>query len=106
MKEKFTCGICTSSRIESKHKVYKKYLNSSTRLRCLYKVFKDLEEEEISNFREEISKLGMFENQKLEQSDLIKHFQPIYSNYAIRKLKGNLMESVNYSVEKKNPNLW
>ena len=106
MKEKFTCGICTSSRIESKHRVYKKYLNSTTRLACLFRVFKDLEEVEITNFKEEVSKLDVLENQNLENSDLIKQFQSTYSTYVIRKLKNNLMESVNYSVEKKSTNIW
>jgi len=107
MKESFSCGICTTSRIESKHRVYKRYLNSSIKLACLFQIFKDLEKEEITRFKEEISyKIGILENKKLDKSDLVKYFQPIYSDYVIRKLKNNLMESVNYSIEKKNQNLW
>jgi len=33
-------------------------------------------------------------------------FQPIYSKYAIRRLKDDLFESINYSFEKKQDNFW
>ena len=50
MKERFCAGICTTSRIESKHKIFKKYLNSSNRLVELFKVFRELEQLEINGF--------------------------------------------------------
>ena len=39
MKINFCCGMCTPSRIESKHRIYKSYMNSKTRLTELFYSF-------------------------------------------------------------------
>lgn len=100
MKNNFTCGMCTSSRIESKHRVYKTYLNSTTRLTELFKVFKTIEEKEISVFDNEIKKLKKKDHRRFNKCDIIKKFKPIFSEYAIAKFTENLIDSINYSVKK------
>ena len=106
MKKDFCCGTCTSSRIESKHSVYKRYMNTSIRLSELFSIFKNLEEQEYNCFKEEITRLSKSERINLRKSDLIKHFDKIYSPYAIKILENSQLESVNYSVDKKASNLW
>jgi len=58
MKSKFCGGMCTTSRIESKHRVFKRFLNSSTKLSELFKVIKIIENQEINSFTNEIVKLN------------------------------------------------
>jgi len=81
-------------------------MNSSTRLSELFKIFKTLETQELINFKEEIRRINKDEKDRLEKSDLIKHFKKIYSEYAISILQKNLLESVNYSIDKKKSNIW
>ena len=57
MKNYFCCGMCTSSRIESKHRLYKRFLKSSTHLIEFFKVLRELEEIEIFQFKDEVTKL-------------------------------------------------
>jgi len=106
MKGKFCAGMCTTSRIESKHRVFKKYLNSSNRLVEIFKVFRELEKLEVQNFKNEIERLLKRERQKMDCCDLIKHFEKIYSKYAVLRLKDNLLEAINYKSEKTNKNTW
>ena len=47
LKSKFTCEMVTSSRIESKHNLHKKYLNGNSRISKLYTIFQDLEKLQI-----------------------------------------------------------
>ena len=56
MKKKFCCGMCNSSRIESKHRILKQYLNSGKRLSELFQVVKELEKMEISRMENEIER--------------------------------------------------
>ena len=100
MKKQFTCGMCTTSRIEAKHRVFKLYLNSSSKLCELFKVFKQLEAKEVYVFKDEVEKLTKKEDQQFEKSLLIKHFAPNYSLYVLAKLKEQLNESLNYKFAK------
>ena len=56
MKKKFCCGMCSSSRIESKHRILKQYLDSGKRLSELFQVVKELEKMEISRMENEIER--------------------------------------------------
>lgn len=106
MKKNFCCGTCTSSRIESKHKIFKKFLNSAKRLTELFRVIKNLEETEIGKFKEEIEKMSKEESQNIEKYDLIKSLKQKYSSYCMKILKKNLLESLNYKITKKKDNFW
>jgi len=55
--------MVTSSRIESKHNIYQKYLNGNSRLSELYLTFQNLENIEIKNYSNDINK---FYNRKAQ----------------------------------------
>jgi len=105
MKRKFTCGMCSTTRIESKHRVFKLYLNSNSKLNEMFKIFKQLEAKEIFTFKDEIEKLSKKEEEKLEKCNLIKFFSSHYSQYVLAKLKQNLIESNNYKFRNID-NIW
>lgn len=106
MKSDFCCGMCTSSRIESKHRVFKKFLRSSTPLTKFFEVCKEIEEKEIYTFQDEIQKCKVRTNNKLEKSKLIKFFNNEFSEYSIAKLKDQLIESTNYKLAKSLKESW
>lgn len=106
MKEFFCAGSCTTSRIEAKHRTYKRFLNSSTRLTELFVVFKDLEDQEIKKFKDEIKQISKKDEKNLNQCEAIKFFGQEYSNYALQKIKEELIESTNYSIKKRSNNTW
>jgi len=106
MKSYFCCGMCTSSRIEAKHRLYKRFMNSSTQLTEFFNIIQELEEREITSFKDEINRFNRQENKKMEESALIKYFKDQYSNYALSKLKEELIESTNYKLLKKNGEKW
>jgi len=89
MKKHFCCGFCTTSRIEAKHSIFKRYPNSNIRLSELLKVFKELEEKEILKFRDEIEKLSKKDKKDLEKCEVIKHFAKDFSDYALQRLNKN-----------------
>ena len=105
MKKLFTCGMCSTSRIEAKHRVFKLYLNSNSKLCQIFKIFKQLESKEIFVFQDEIQRLTKKENEQYDESNVVKYFSDNYSAYALSKLKHQLIESINYKFEKVN-NYW
>lgn len=108
VKKSFTCGMISSSRIECKHKVYKRFLDSDTRLSKLFLVFQTLEEEEINNFNDEFERTESFnkdQDSALNQDNLIKQCLGVYCNYVVAKLKMNVVFSNNYHVTRKR-NAW
>jgi len=106
MKKKFCCGMCSSSRIESKHRVLKQYLNSSKRLTELFQVLKNLEAIEISRMENKIEKSRKNERKKKEKMDIIVSLKEIYSDYVLERVKDNLLDSINYKIDKQEKNLW
>ena len=106
MKTQFCSGMCTSSRIEGKHRVLKTYLNSSKGLVEVFQTFKDLEHQEIKVFKDEIIKLKEKENKQYERTEIVKYFKD-FSQYAINKIKQELIESNNYKIVKvRQANTW
>ena len=63
--------MCTTSRIEAKHKILKKYLNSSKRLGEVFQILKEVEQREITLLKNEIGKGKKLERKKYDQSDMI-----------------------------------
>jgi len=106
LKSHFCCGMCTTSRLESKHRVMKRYLNSGKRLTELFQVMKELEDKELNKLKNEIEFKNVKERSKIESSDLINYFNEIYSGYAMERLKDNSIDSVNYKIKKVNQNQW
>jgi len=98
----FTCGTCTTSRIESKHRTYKIYLNGNSRLGEVFKTFTKLEENSILQYKNEIRPLTLAENSKLSEYALIQEAQKHYGKYVVEKLKETILESLNYNVKKYN----
>ena len=98
--------MCSSSRIESKHRVLKQYLNSSKRLTELFKVLKNLEAVEISRMENEIEKSRKNERKKKEKMDIIVSLKEIYSDYVLERVKDNLLDSINYKIDKQEKKLW
>ena len=106
MKSYFCCGMCTTSRIEAKHRVLKNYLNSSKSLVTLFQVFKELESTEIKNFKDEIRKISKRTEKKYQSSNIMKYFNFV-SEYGLNKIQQELIESINYKVKKANTeNSW
>jgi len=105
LKNTFCCGVSTSSRIEAKHRTYKKYLDGTKRLCELFKIFKELERAEIHNFFEEVikSKKG---NNAIDKYEDFKQLKEKYSGYCLKILNSNLIQSLNYKIEVKNPRQW
>jgi len=85
MKDVFTGGTCTTSRVEAKHRILKKYLNSGSNLQKVFKVFAKLEQLEIKNYFDEITKFANSEEENFMKSDLLKKLNGIYSPYAMNK---------------------
>ena len=106
MKSQFCCGMCSSSRIESKHSVLKRYLNSGKRLTELFKTVKEIEQREISNMENEVKRSRKNERKKKENMDIVKYFKEFYPEYVIERLKDNIMESINYKINQKASNTW
>jgi len=106
MKSHFCAGMCTTSRIESKHGVFKRFLKSSTSLCELFNVIRTIERQEISAFTNEIDKINKKSSSNLENSNLIKYFRNEYSEYLIIRLKSILIESTNYTIDRKSQNIW
>lgn len=100
IKKQFTCGIFTSSRIEAKHSIYKRYLNGDTKLCELFKIFKTLESQEVTKYKDEITKLCQEAYNKYDDYDLIKYAKKYYGLYAIKKLQEVIYDSGHYKVEK------
>ena len=90
----------------AKHRIYKLFLNCTSRLCEVFKTFKELEEREISCYKEEIKTFSMMQNKKLNEHELISESSKIYGKYAIEKLKQVFLKSTNYDVEVKGPTLW
>ena len=98
-KSEFCCGATTTGRVESKHRLYKRFLNSSKRLGQLFKVFKDLEGQEITAFKEEMmKKSNQEEMSRINRFDVVQHFVKHYSQYSMSLFKDQVIESVNYTV--------
>jgi len=95
----------TNSRIESKHRVYKRYLNDKTRLSELFMVFKELEGEEIHKMKNKQTDLNSQEKSKLEENELIKSLSKVYSEFAMKRVKTALIDAINYNVIHKERNL-
>jgi len=106
LKIKFCAGMSTTSRIESKHRVLKKFLNSSKRLVELYQTFNQLEDQEIRNFSDKISRFGKKKNESLGKYELIKEIKKKYSPYCLNIVKNNLLEGLNYLVVKIKEGTW
>ena len=102
----FCCGMCSSSRIESKHNAYKFFLKSSKRLGELFTIFRKLEVREIMPFKDEVQYIPKSESKRLDKSNLNKYPKGTYSNFVTRKMKDVMQESLNYTIEKKSHNLW
>ena len=105
MKTHFCSGTCTTSRIESKHRLFKRFLNSASQLTGLFQVWKDLEEKEITDFKDEIEFFKKREEENMEKCELIQFFSE-YSDYSIIKLKDQLIQSTNYKLNKKTRGGW
>ena len=106
IKSHFCCGTCTSSRIESKHRVLKQNLNSSKRLAELFTIFQKLEQMEGSQFKDEFTRLSKAQTSQLEKSEIIKALKAKHSNYVLEITKRKLVESINYKIDQKGRNLW
>jgi len=105
MKTKFCVGMCTSSRIEAKHRLLKRYLNSSKGLVYLFSILRDIEKTELKNFQDEVTRISEKENKQYEKTEIIKCFQG-YSDYALNKLKQQLIESNNYKIKSSGQTSW
>jgi len=77
IKQNFTCGMATSSRIEAKHRVIKKFLDGNSRLGEIYACFQELEQQEINSFKEEIQKVSRKEEDSLTKHSLIQKSQEL-----------------------------
>lgn len=72
----------------------------------MFQVFQDLEEKEIYTFKDETQKFTKKVNKRLDKSNLITYFGKDYSEYALNKMKEQLIESTNYKLGKKERGNW
>jgi len=105
VKKTFTAGSCSSSRVEAKHRIYKTFLNGNSRLSKIFKLFTILEEQKISEIDQAIQKKTKKENIESDKHELIKKTKELYSQYAVYRMEEVLIDSIHYSVVKKN-NYW
>jgi len=106
LKDYFCCGLCTTSRLESKHSVLKQYLNSGKRLTELFQVMQQLEEKEVNKMKNEIQSKQKRKRTKIGNSDLVIYFKDKYSEYVIERIKDNSIDSINYKVTEVDQNQW
>jgi len=106
MKNKFTCGMSTTSRIESKHRQLKRYLNDTTRLSEIFVIINEVEEDEIFDFQNESQKIPKNDSIGLNQNLLIKACYEIYPEYIVKKFKQNFVIGTNYNVILKQRQKW
>jgi len=106
MKVLFCCGMCTTSRIEAKHRVLKLFLNSGKRLTEVFIAIEEIERKEIINYLNEIDKTNKRARKKEEKSDFINYFKDKYGEYIIERLKDNLIDSTNYKISKVRSYKW
>jgi len=99
MKQNFTCGTCTSSRIESKHRVYKNYLNGDSRLCQIFYCFKELEQKQFTSYEDEVKRLTKAQEGQTSKHILVEEVRKTYTPYVVRKVQEILLESIHYSVE-------
>ena len=99
MKTIFMCGMCTSSRIESKHRVYKNFLNGDSRLCEIFKVFQELEEKQSLSYQDEFKKLSKTQQNELSEHILVQEVEKYFSPYAVRKIKEIILKSTNYAIQ-------
>lgn len=99
MKSTFTGGTCTTSRIESKHRILKQYLNSQSNLQEVFQVFANIETTEIKNYIDEVIRFKNNEEENFLKSDLLKELERIYSPYAMNRVKTNFLVASNYEVD-------
>ena len=65
-----------------------------------------MEEQEVLKFSEEVSKKPKKGNLCIDNYADLSNMKQAYSNYCIQILNENLIESLNYKVERKNKNIW
>ena len=100
MKKHFTGGTVTTSPVESKHCVFKRFLYSNAGLGELFLIFKDLEQTEINKFNDEICRFSKKDNDSFIKASLIKKCVEEYSSYIVDKMKERLLNSIDYEVKK------
>jgi len=83
----FTGGTCTTSRIEAKHRILKKFLNSE--LQKVFEVFAELESIEIKNYIVEFASFTKVEEEVFMKAYMLNHFSKIFCPYAMNKVKLN-----------------
>jgi len=106
MKKHFTCGICTTSRIESKHRVYKQFLNGNISLVELFRTFNKLELVSITQYKEEIKRFTFKQDANLSEYALIREVTKLYGKYVIQKVKERILECLHYEVKSSKNNNW
>jgi len=99
IKENFTVGISTTSRIESMHSVLSDRLNSNSRLNEVFDVFKKIEDSNISKFNEEFSRHKKNFNGQLLQCQLMIMLSKIYTPYSLKKLEPKFSKCLSYCVD-------
>ena len=64
----------------------------------LFSILRDTEKTELKNFQDEVTRISEKENKQYEKTEIIKFFQG-YSDYALNKLKRQLIEPNNYKIK-------
>lgn len=103
MMENFTAGICTTSRIESKHRTLSSYLNSRSKLCTVLQTFKEIESNESKKFIEE--EFAKDDEKVICNIIILKELTQFFGEYVMAKIKINISKALNYKVTKKG-NCW
>lgn len=95
IKDTFTSGINTTSRIESIHSQLSSSLTSCSSLQKVYDAFKDIERVEADKFEDE---LKIVKN-PIPENPMLLNLSQTYSSYAIKKFIPNLNLVSSYKVD-------
>ena len=96
----FTCGVCTTQRIESINSILSEKLNSQSPLQEVFQFIKSREFEVNKKIEDEISTYQNKRGSKTyENLNLFKSLKSQVSSYIIEKMKLQYEKSLNYAVE-------
>jgi len=110
-KESFVVSVCTTSRVESLHKILALQLNSRSSQNETLDCFHKIERRQLMRLNEEIKEVfdegfnteffrhKFISNNKIANCALMDQFKKIYTPYIAKKLENKICKSLNYIYE-------
>lgn len=99
IKDTFSVGVSTTSRVESLHSLLKKHLNSNSRLCEVLDRFKKIVAAQIDKFQVEFERHSKDLEKSVTKCQLMQQLSIIYSPYALKKLEQIGSKAFSYHFE-------